>query len=839
MNRTFQRLALREIAAHPWSGGLSIVGIALGVAAVLAIDIVNHSAERAFGEATHRVTGPATDTIVGGPAGLDERIYRVLRVELGLRDAVPFVEGIIRHQGERVRRLKLVGIDPLATDTRAAAPGVPLANALDLLRRTDSALVDAALASELALSLPAEIEVWAGVRRHTLKLIDVLPAPADTATGLPTLLTDIATAQSVLDRPGTLSGIAVSLPRAERDAGLAALNRRLPAGVSMIPNQARGQAMAELTRAFRVNLTALSLLALLVGAFLIYNSMLISVLSQYRRLGTLRCLGATRGQIFALVMGQALLLGTIGTLIGLALGWVLSHGLLRLVVRTINDLYFQLAVSDPQITTPVLVKSLFLGTAASVAAALAPAYEATRIVPERVLARSGQEQRFRSYARIGFRAGIGAAVLGIVVLAIPARSLGAGFAGLFLLVAGFALVAPRLIAGLVASLEYGAERTLGSAGRIAARGISASLSRAGPAVTALAVAVAAAIGVGVMIESFRDTVDVWLRNYLRADLYVADPHRSGSGIEPRLIDRVRDLPHVRSVSVGRWTRVESGTGPVRVFAVGLDAYAFASFQFKTRRDPDTWRRFTREDAVIISETFAYRHRLQPGDALTLKTANGDRAFRVLGVFYDYGSDSGVVTVFRDVYLRHWRDPTVTSFAIYLDTPAAVTGALSRLEAELTHTGLEARSNLELRRLSLEIFDRTFTVTGVLRWLLLIIAGVGVLGALTAIQLERQREFGVLRALGFTPRGITGVVTAETGLMGLVAGLLAIPLGTVLALALIWVINRRAFGWTMQISADIEPALTGLLLAVVAGVLAGLYPAVSLARTSLADALRHE
>ncbi|MDH3279874.1 MAG: FtsX-like permease family protein, partial [Gammaproteobacteria bacterium] len=746
-----------------------------------------------------------------------------------------------RHEATETRRFKLLGIDALASPALTATGAARNDSAwLDLLRVPDSALADPRLVRELGIVIPAGLEVRHGDRRRTLRVIGTLPASETRAIStLPILVTDIGTAQTVLGKIGKLSGIRLTLSDTHRKSWLNILKHRLPAGATIIPNQARSHAMDELTRAFRVNLTALSLLALVVGGFLIYNTMVMSVIRRHRQIGTLQCLGVTGAQLFLLIAVQALVLGVVGTVLGTGAGIVLSHGLLELVVRTINDLYFKLSVAEPHITGFALSKSAALGVVVTVAATLAPAYEATRNVPLLVLTRSDQERRFAHYAHIGGWLGTGIMAAGLVTLGIPSRSLVAGFGGLFLIIAGFAVSAPWLFIAFARTLERVAYAWIGGTGRIAVRGISASLSRSGPAVTALTVAVSATIGVEVMINSFRDTVDVWLRNYLRADLYVAAQDESARAIDPHLVQQTRDLANVRTVTVARWTTLNTAGVPINLFAVDLDEYAFSSFQFKSGDPADIWPRFDREDVVIVSEAFAYRRGLGVGDSLTLRTEHGDHPFRVHGIFYDYGTDGGVVAISRRVYLRHWQDPVITSFAVYVDRPDRLPETVDALERLLVETGVEVRSNRALRRLSLEIFDRTFAITGVLRWLMLVIAGIGVFSALTAIQLERTREFGVLRALGFTQLGIAGVVTTETGLMGCIAGLLAMPLGLAMALALIWVINRRAFGWTMQVSADFESLLSGLGLAVLAGIVAGAYPALSLARAKVTDALRHE
>ena len=250
--------------------------------------------------------------------------------------------------------------------------------------------------------------------------------------------------------------------------------------------------------------------------------------------------------------------------------------------------------------------------------------------------------------------------------------------------------------------------------------------------------------------------------------------------------------------------------------------------------------FETERTVIVSEPYAYHHRLRVGDAVRLRTDRGMQDFRVAGIFADYGSDRGLVMMSRRTYEQFWHDRGVSSLGLWLSPDRDVTAMLASLRRLVGSVQeVEMRSNRSLRQASLEIFDRTFTITSVLHLLTTAVAFIGVLSALMALQLERERELGVLRATGFTPRQVWGLVTAQTGLMGLLAGLLALPVGLMLASVLVFVINRRSFGWTLEL--EIMPGLLvqAVLLAVLAALLAGMYPAFRMSRTSPALALREE
>lgn len=244
--------------------------------------------------------------------------------------------------------------------------------------------------------------------------------------------------------------------------------------------------------------------------------------------------------------------------------------------------------------------------------------------------------------------------------------------------------------------------------------------------------------------------------------------------------------------------------------------------------------------MLVSEPYASRTGLGAGSLLRLRTARGDRDFRVMGVYYDYASDQGVVLMSQATYRRHWNDPFLTGFALDLAPGADPDRVAERLRATIgAERALSIQSNRSLKKISLDIFDRTFLITSVLRLLAGLVAFIGVLSSLMALQLERARELGVLRANGMTPAQVWQLVTAQTGLMGLAAGLLSLPVGMTLAAVMIYVINRRSFGWTIRMELAPQVLLQALLLALAAALLAGLYPAFKMARTSPALALREE
>jgi putative ABC transport system permease protein len=654
---------------------------------------------------------------------------------------------------------------------------------------------------------------------------------------------DIAAAQEILGRTGTLDRIDLILAEGDLKR-IAAVTTMLPPGAQILPAAGRTRTMEEMTRAFRLNLTALSQLALVCGLFLIYNTMTFSVVQRRTLIGTLRALGVTRREVFSLVLGEALAVALVGTAAGLAAGVLLGRGLVRLVTQTINDLYFVVSVRELSIPPLVLLEGTAVGIGATLLAALVPAIEATQAPPRAVLTRSALEARLRRALPRATAAGVGLLLLGGLLLAIPGTSLGLSFSGLFAVILGCALLAPGATVLLMHLLRRPLGALLGILGRMAAGGVVASLSRTAVAIAALVIAVSVTVGVGVMIDSFRQTVVRWLEASLQADVYVSAPSRgggfTGTAMDPEIARRAAAVPGVLRANLIRRVEIPSPAGPVRLVVIGTNDRGIRSFELKDGRPEEVWPAFQRGGAVLVSEPYAYRTGVGRGGTVRLRTEHGDRDFPVAGVYYDYASDRGIVLMSRATYLRDWNDPKLSGFSLDLAPGADPDRVVELLRKTIgSERALSIQSNRSLKKLSLEIFDRTFLITGVLRLLAGLVAFIGVLSSLMALQLERARELGVLRANGLTPGQVWQLVTSQTGLMGLAAGLLSIPVGLALAAIMIYVVNRRSFGWTIRMEVSPEVLLQALLLALAAALLAGLYPAYKMARTSPALALREE
>jgi putative ABC transport system permease protein len=419
---------------------------------------------------------------------------------------------------------------------------------------------------------------------------------------------------------------------------------------------------------------------------------------------------------------------------------------------------------------------------------------------------------------------------------------------------GFTLLVPQVTLLLVKAVAPLMRSLFGELGNLSARGVVTTFSRTGIAVTSLSVAIATTIGVAVMITSFRDSVENWLDNTLRADIFVrpaGEVGRASRGVlSYKWIDRFSSIDEVESISIGRTVQVQSSKGVTKLFVYQIPETQFDAFDIIEGNMNHAREAFFNKSAILISEPYSFRHDLHVGDQLSLTTEHGSKQFDIAGVYVDYADEQGVVTIFRKNYLRYWNDESISSLGIYTKPNVNIDKLISKLTKEVNQylsnpedggieQDLQIESNAAIKQASISVFDRTFAVTHVLRILAITVAFVGVLSALMSILIERSRELALLRAIGLTPQQVWWVVSGETGLIGIMAGLMAVPLGLVLASILIFIINRRSFGWTMDINVEPFVIVQSIVLAATAAIIAGIVPAMRMSRVEPAIALREE
>lgn len=861
MSGLWRAVVLRRLAEEWGRTLLTLLGVALGVAVFVAIRLASHSALASFGATVDAVAGKANLEVSASSEGLDERLYPVIRRTRGVVAAAPVVEVVARAragQAPRVQRahaaddwpetVMVLGLDAFSEGPFQRVREEPRRRSAfaPVLSAPRAALVTASFARRQRLRVGDTLTVLASGRPEPLIVHEVLEGDAlDQALGGNVVIVDIATAQDVFRRSGRIDRVDLLVAPGDRDRVRDALARELPADATVDLPRGRTRQVENMVRAFDLNLTALSFIALFVATFLIFNAVAMSVLRWRREIGVLRAVGVTRGGVVALFLGEGLCFGLVGSALGLLLGTWLARGALSLVGRTLTDLYMVRQVSVLHPDPPAYALALGLGMIASLASALVPALEAARTAPG-VTLRQGlwieaQPLHLRRWTLAGVALLLGAGLVSLWTVS-AGRPAG-GFVGAFLALLGFALLAPAF----VRLGERLLDRPLGVLGGVSAtlgtRYLRDAIARTSAAVAALMVAVGMWVALDVMVGSFRRTVDTWVAQSIRGDLYVEPVgHRENLGVAAlpdSFVARVRALPEVRAVDTFRGTRfVHRGR---LAFAAGVDLLVqrdLGSLQFTRGSAREVLGATLARAGVVVSESFAHRFRTRIGDQLELETPSGRLRRPVLGIYYDYSTDAGAVLMDRALFERAWRTRRVESVAVY----AAPGVDLAALRSRVLQTAgpdlvLNATLNHELRARVLQVFDQTFQVTYALQSIAILVAILGVAGTLTALILQRGRELAVLRAVGASRAQVQGIVLVESGLIGLFGALLGCVCGLALAMILIHVINRQYFGWTIRVRLEPGVFLQTIPVLVASALIAGWGPARRAATRVAAEAMR--
>lgn len=851
MNTTLLGVGLSYIKKHLLQSFLLVLGIALGVALVTSVDIANKSASLSFSLSTQSFTKGATHRITGNTGSFDESVY-VRLVKEGIKGAVPYVEDYITIDSNGQKTVRLIGIDPFASFGLGQGifqRDMPPETFSSLLTEPGTVLLPLSLSESEGIIKGDNVSIIHSSGNKVLKIVGVMepenPGSENSEQGI--LVSDISTAQELLGKTGRLSYIDLWIDE-EAPNGVLIISRietLLPDGVNLETIDQVSKSAERMTRAFELNLMTLSLLALFVGLFLIYNAVIFSVLMRRHTFAILRALGATSGEIFRCVLVETIILGLIGSVIGILLGVALGRGILGLVTSTINDLYFTLTVTDFSVSNFTIVKGLALGIAASILAGLVPSFEASRVKPAGALARSTLESLVLKSLKPLTIAGVLVIAAGLIMVYLPSDSLTLGLVSVFLILLGSSLFVPVTTRYLMKALSS-LGGLFGIIAQMAPRNVVRSMSRTGVAIASLTIAVSVILSVGVMIGSFRVTVVDWLENTLNADIFISGGSQnvsSNTGVDPGIYSIVKEHPGIEKVATARRLRLQSPEyGHFNLLSVTEDISSHNKrFLWSAGSPEELWESLL-IDSVLVSESFANRNKLNPGpgSVVVLNTDNGRKEFQVKGIYYDYSYQKGVVLMSDDVYRSLWDDKTINSLAANVlpgeDPEELVAQLRNTLSSEYN---VFVRSNRGLKEEALSTFDRTFKVTGALRVLVVIVAFIGVLSSLLALQLGRIKEFGVLRALGMTVGQLRKMTFLENGLIGLTAGLLSLPVGLLLSYLLIYVINLRSFGWTIDMVIQPRFILEALAVSVIAALAAGLYPALVLDRENTSSLLREE
>ena len=859
-------LSLRYWLRHRGAFALAGLGVALGIAVWVAIQIANASVLGAFSASLDAVAGRANLQIRGGSSGLPDRLLGEImgRGDPRIVAASPLISRTL-YSPQLKTSLLVSGVDFFSQldfrdatldngirETRgqnAPVPGRDAGGAIRFLLDPKAIAVSSELARKNNLKVGSPLALNIGPQTVIFKIATILTDEASgRAFGGDYALLDIAAAQEALGELGTIGQIDLIVDDAQIDAVKAELTPMVPPDATIARPAQRGQQIGAMLGAFQLNLTALSSIAAFVGAFLIYNALASAVVRRRAEAGILRAVGAQRGQIMRLFLGEAAIIGFFGALVGFGIGVLLAKWTLGAVATTVSQLYLAVKARELFIPNWLLPVSLLAGTIISVLAAIPAASEAASTTPRAALSGSSLHTLLENWAPRLFIAGIASLVLaGVLCLpAISGCSPLLGFVAAGATLGGVALMVPLLLNWFARVLRPIAERLGGIAGALAADNLRRALNRSSLVIAALLVSLALTIGMNLMVRSFRNTVADWINGTISADIFIATSGgfsgERGPGLPPEVLDFAAAQPNVSTVDKVRQANIEIQGKPIVVFANDLPSLRTGqrTLRFESTRDGEqnALRDYLAGDAILVSERLANELKLKAGGVLKAPTPQGETAFPIAGVFYDYDPNS-VFYLPLSTYRQLWNDDQIDGIALYLKSGSGEEIKRTLNDKFGAKYALALLPNREIRRQVFETFDQTFAVTYALQLIAVVVAAIGVFDTLVSMMLERTTELAALRAMGASQRQIRAMALWEFALLGGIAWILGSIAGLLLAGEMIFVINRQFFGWTIFPSVEPLVFVQAFGLALGAALGAGIFPARAAARRNLAAALQRE
>lgn len=855
--RIFLWHVVRHLQRHRLLAVLNVLSVALGVAVYLAIQIANHSAHRSFAAGIDLVAGKAHLEVRGD---VDETLWPLLAKQPGVKAVTGLVEGKMTFPDWPGEYLQVLGVDLFSgqafrtfdVDRQGSSP--PLEQ---WMGEGGQVALQPEFAARHQLKLGDKMRVLVNSELKTATVAGLLESRDDTGA-MPSnfAVMDIGWAQELFGRQGHLSSLQLLLDDSRQAAAIATqLNQLLPPNLHAEPPRQRSYQIESMLAAFQLNLTALSMVSLLVGVFLVYNTISASVARRRVEIGILRSIGASRWEVRALFLGEACVFGVLGVAVGMVGGVLLARVLTGAVAKTVTSLYVLLSIDRTWLDPWQFAVAAFFGLATVIVGAWLPAAEAARVDPVQALSLGAHAERAAMrvprHAWLGIAILVGAAISAWIALhgGKPAWS----FVAAFFVLAAFALFAPLAtwLFGLLATPI----RRAGVVWQLAAGHLRQSIHRNAVTVAALAAAIAMTIGLMVMIFSFRTSVDSWIHHGIVADLFVAPASNEVIGLEaavpPAAIEWLRAQPEVRAVdtfrelecnfAVGSGSRGETRNQKLETARLAvLQGEYRHNLTFVGGDDETKMARVFHDRCVAVTEPFARKFGVKAGDHLQLTTPRGPADFEVAGVYADYTRDQGVMLMARANFEQWWNDTRVQSMAVYLRPGASAESLADAFRQKFSGEGEFAiYSNRGLRQRILSIFDQTFAVTYVLRTVAILVAVAGIFLSVTTLAAEREREIGVFRAVGASRGQVQRLLMTEAGMLGAIATLLGIASGLLLAMVLTWVVNPAFFGWTITLHLPWSSLIATPLWIIPAALLAAWYPAWRASRTAIATSVREE
>ena len=848
----FTALILRPLLRDPFRTAITILGVAVGVAVFLSIRLANQQTMMSFTESVDLVLGRADAVIRVEGIAFDEVVFEKLHT---LRDeikAYPVIEGygVESTSGEVV---EIIGTDLLQDngirDFSIKTIEKDLKGLIPLIMDPAGVILPEKFVPGTHFGPGDTIEFLIKGQVKTLNVNAILEDKgiAKALNGNFALM-DIAAAQNAFDKIGRLDRIDIQfLNSVDFESMQEKISALIPGHMKVERPQRKNRQIGKMLQAFQYNLTALSFVALLVALYLIYNMIALSVVRRRVEIGTLRAIGATPALIALIFFLEAGVIGAIGSVLGIGLGYFFAQFSLDAVSLTVNNLYAPSYVTEVDFQWSKMGPYFILGVVLSLISALIPAWDAATTPPTTVMRRGSYDLKLFRGSR-----GLNTTALIVVLLSALCTQLAPinnfpyfGFLSVFLIILSLSLLTPAVLLWTRDRLHFFFKNRFGGEGLLACMNLSQNVGRNALAISSLAIAFMMVISMSIMVHSFRQTVIVWIDQTLRADLFVRVAGGRDIDYQHTLpsesVERLKSLKGIAAVDQFRALDITHNDLPV-VLATGdfsvLSQYG--NLVIKTGPPAQELAQvMVNQNRAMISEAFSLKHKVSIGNNIELQTPNGPAQMEVAAIYFDYSRERGYIILDRTTFLNYYEETAINSFVIYLEDKTQLNSIRKEILKTLKDHRLIIRSNSELKQQVLEVFDKTFAITYSLEIIAILVALLGLFNTLVSLILERKREIGILRFIGAFKGQVKRMVLIEAGILGLIGSVMGFVAGVIVSYILIFVINKQSFGWTIQVHFPYLFILVMVTMFWGVSILSGLYPARLAANLNPKEAVRVE
>jgi putative ABC transport system permease protein len=853
-------ISWRHVKRHRLRTALTFFGIALGVAVIVAIAVVNRSLTTSFESTIDQIAGKAVLQVANGESGIAESLYPVIRDTPGVRDAAAAVEGFLPVVGVPGERLYIYGVDFLTDfairEHQFAQAQFGFDQALDFIANPDSIAVTESFARRLGVPLGARLTLLTseGQRQFTIRALLKEQGTAKVFGGSFALM-DLPAAQRVFGKEGKLDIVDLTLEPGEQIGRVQQrVSQRLNGAAEVDRPKKRGEQIELLLTSFRVGLFFVSLIALFVGFFLIYNTVSVSVIQRKREMGTLRCIGMRRSELFRLIVSEALILALVGSILGALLGWLLARAALIAVGETVGNLFSVVDLIVGNFTIAELALALGSGVAVALLAALFPAWQAMRVSPlenARQAAWRPAGDRTVSWAnRLGLLCTIMAPIFLLIAPTVgdPVKRFSVGVIGMLIFLLALAAFCPALIRFAVGWFWRSKLRLPGIdavEARLASDSLRRNPARSGITVATVVISLAAIFTIAAFVSSVRGSLLTWVDQMVTADLIVSSGARTAGPrnvpLREDLLPELKKIAGVKIIDLYRLIRSTYRQKPILIESFSArDSAAVRNLPMLTGDGRRALREMAQGKGVIVSESFQSKFGKGVNDRIELMTPSGLISFDIIGVYVDYSSDSGSVLLDRALYKKYWKDDLVDAFDLWLEPGANEAAIAETIKARYGEPyQLFISTHRQLKQAVVRIMEQSFVVNYAVEIVAIVVAIFSVINTLLASILDRTREIGVLRAIGATQAQVRRMIFMEAGWMGLIGGVVGLFGGSVMAYHHVVYNTKELTGWTFQFYYPYGVALFTVIAAVGLCFIAGYGPAKRAAAMPIVTAIGYE